>query len=491
MRGAAQQRDGPAVVSNASVWDVSSNGVSNLADEASQVDLGPKVVASTVVQAVMDAGLALVDEGPAGTLEEELESEMQLQPSSEIFTIPLDKQYVPVKKNNVTVMHKTAYFGTIFVGSPQPQAFSMLFDTGSGHFFIPSEKCLAPVCRQRHQYQRSLSSTAVDIDHDGNEVPATTDESERDKVAIEYGTGEVEGDFVYEMACLKNHTGEHNFLEEHDCVNLRIITSTTMSEEPFHAFAFDGVVGLGLASLAVHPEFSFFGQVAKINRLRHLQFGVFLSGDDAIPSEISFGGHDARRVASDLSWVPVFEPEHGYWQIKMKRVTVGGEPFALCEEGDCVGIVDTGTSLLGVPKPELTNFHWLLARRVTDGSQDIDCREFPGPEVSFHFDDFNITVGPKDYSRPSALRIENSKTNSTEIICRSSLLPVDMPGGMGQKTWILGEPVLRKYYTTYDWAKQQVGFAAAVPPPPSALQRHRIIGQPAAMESRQASVVKV
>ena len=29
-------------------------------------------------------------------------------------------------------------------------------------------------------------------------------------------------------------------------------------------FEFDGVLGLGLASLAVDPEFSFFGQMAKL-----------------------------------------------------------------------------------------------------------------------------------------------------------------------------------------------------------------------------------
>mmetsp|Transcript_152854 Transcript_152854/g.265682 ORF Transcript_152854/g.265682 Transcript_152854/m.265682 type:complete len:504 (-) Transcript_152854:161-1672(-) len=425
------------------------------------------------------------------------ESTEPMEPQSEkshaprVFTIPLDKQYVPVTKNNVTVMYKTAYFGTIYVGSPVPQPFSMLFDTGSGHLFVPSENCHAMPCQQHRRYQRNLSSTAIQIDHDGNQVPEDLKESERDKVAVEYGTGEVEGDFVYELVCLQNHTGEQGYTEAQDCAMLRVITTTEMSDEPFHAFAFDGVVGLGLSSLAVHPEFSFFGQVAKFNRLEHLQFGVFLSNDDEVASEISFGGHDPRRVASDLSWVPVHEPDQGYWQINLRSVTVGGEPFKLCEEGDCLAVVDTGTSLLGVPKQELSNFHWLLARRVLDKSEDVDCREFPGPEIVFHLDGFNITMGPKDYSRPSALKIQNSKTNSTDVICRSSLLPVQMPEGMGVKTWILGEPALRKYYTTYDWADQQVGFSLAVPPLPSAEKRHTIHGQPPATQVRSASVVTV
>jgi len=408
-----------------------------------------------------------------------------------VFTIPLDKQYVPVVKNNITVTYKTAYFGTIYVGSPEPQPFSVLFDTGSGHFFIPSEKCDLPPCLKRRRYQRDLSYSGMDIDHDGNMVSRETEAADRDKVAVEYGTGEVEGEFVNDLVCLTNHSGDHWFDHAPDCTRVRVITTTEMSTEPFDEFAFDGVMGLGLASLAVHPEFSFFEQMANTDRLHHMQFGVFLSDDDTVASEISFGGHDPQRVASNLSWVPVFEPERGYWQIHIQRITVGGEPFQECEQGDCIAVVDTGTGLLGVPKHELSNFHWLLARRVLDKSEDVDCREFPGPEVVFHLDGFNITVGPRDYSRPSALRIQNTKSNTTDVICRSSLLPVEMPVEMSAKTWILGEPALRKYYTTYDWNAKEVGFALAKPPLPETEKRHTIHGQPPATEVRAASIVTV
>merc|ERR1719401_2139649 len=247
---------------------------------------------------------------------------------------------------------------------------------------------------------------------------------------------------------------------------------------------------MGLAALAVHDEFSFFGQMAKAHRLSKQQFGVFLSLDDAVPSEISFGGYDARRVAQAPNWLPVLNPELGYWQVKLDKVTVGGEPFALCD-GDCTAIVDTGTSLMGVPRQELTNFHWLLARRVLDQPSSLDCRQFPGPEVVFHFDGFNITVGPEDYSRPAALKIEDKAKNETQVICRSSLLPLDMPGEEGKKTWILGEPVLKRYYTTYDWEAQNVGFSVAVQPSPSEADANRhIIHGTGGTDLPDASVVQ-
>ena len=34
------------------------------------------------------------------------------------------------------------------------------------------------------------------------------------------------------------------------------------------------------------------------------------------PRQISLSGHDKRRLASDLQWVPVHKPELGYWQLK-------------------------------------------------------------------------------------------------------------------------------------------------------------------------------
>jgi len=405
-----------------------------------------------------------------------------------IIIMPLDKQYVAVTKNNKTVMYKTAHFGKIYVGAPHPQEFSVIFDTGSGHFFVPSSKCPANTCKKHRGFVRENSNTAVDIDHDGNPAVLGHD---RDKVEIEFGTGEVEGEFVWDVVCLQNHTGEQNSSENRDCTMVRVITATTMSEEPFQAFAFDGVVGLGLSDLAVHPDFSFFGQIAKTNRLSYARFGVFLSSDDAVPSEIAFGGHDARRVASEPRFVPVIAPEMGYWQVKLNKVTVGGESFALCD-GDCIAIVDTGTSLLGVPKQELTNFHWLLARRVLDQPAELDCRNFPGPEVVFHFEGFNISIGAEDYSRPAALKIQDQSKNETQIICRSSLLPIDMPGedGVG-KTWILGEPVLKKYYTTYDWAERRVGFAKAVQPEPTESHRHVVHGLAGGKSVPEPSVVQI
>merc|ERR1719454_1606024 len=109
------------------------------------------------------------------------------------------KQYVPVEVAGRSVVHKTAYFGTVHVGFPTPQKFTVVFDTGSAHFFLPSS-CQSESCRLHRQYNRSFSRSATDIDHDGTIV--SNDASERDQVSLAYGTGEVVGEFVNEVVCL-------------------------------------------------------------------------------------------------------------------------------------------------------------------------------------------------------------------------------------------------------------------------------------------------
>merc|ERR1719432_89178 len=103
----------------------------------------------------------------------------------------------------------------------------------------------------------------------------------------------------------------------------------------------------------------------------------------------------------------------------------------------------------------------------------MDCREHPGPDVIFDLGDFNVTLKAEDYSRPAGLRVITNATNETQFICRAQLLPVDEAPTLGDKAWILGEPVLRKYYTAYDWSRSRLGFAHAVQPTPEEVSQGR------------------
>ena len=70
-----------------------------------------------------------------------------------LVVVPLDKQYVPIYRGENVVAYKTAYFGDLLVGSPSAK-FSVVFDTGSGHMFLPSVKCDTESCHAHRRPSR-------------------------------------------------------------------------------------------------------------------------------------------------------------------------------------------------------------------------------------------------------------------------------------------------------------------------------------------------
>merc|ERR550514_458289 len=104
----------------------------------------------------------------------------------QMITIPIQKQMVPVQRNNETVSYKSAYFGTIQVGQ---QELSVTFDTASGQVIVPSAKCKSKSCLLHRRYDVTKSRTGKDIDADGSRVQEP--DGERDEVSVGFGTGEV------------------------------------------------------------------------------------------------------------------------------------------------------------------------------------------------------------------------------------------------------------------------------------------------------------
>jgi len=433
-----------------------------------------------------------------GALQQSEWKKQEVVPSEPFAIVPLRKQYVPIQRNNVTVAFKTAYFGDIHVGIPA-QHFSVVFDTGSAHVIIPSTGCKSETCKGHRRYDRSQSETGLQVSHGKDDAP--------DHVSISFGTGEVMGNVVHELVCLnpKDATLEEFKVQRDqllgpssnaqvsdqapsrdDCTLLRMVMAKMMTDEPFNAFEFDGILGLGLECLALHPDFSFFGRLSSEHVQQRQLFGLYLSQSDAVTSEIAFGGVDTRHIASPLQWANVVNADLGYWQVRIRGVRVGDKRLDICDGPDgCAAIVDTGTSLFGVPESSLKQLHLLLVREVPDSqdsleSSDPDCREVPGPDLVFDMGDFELTLSAKDYSRESVLRIRKPSDGSTQAVCRAALLKIGEMPPLSSKTFIFGEPLLRRYYTAYDWTQQRVGFATAVQS-----NTHEVIGEADAVNTSE------
>lgn len=385
-------------------------------------------------------------------------------------------------RNNVTVSHKTSYSGIISIGRPA-QEFRVVFDTGSSHIVVPSADCVNETCHEHKQYDPSKSSTGININGDGSPVPA---DELCDQVTIGYGTGQVKGEFVRDLVCPGDGINS-------PCIEVSIVKAVEMSNQPFQSFNFDGIFGLSLDTLAMTPEFSFLTRLAGSSLTAQQQFGVFLTdGTQGEQSEIALGGHNEKRLLTPLKWVPVARQQMGYWQVYVKEVRINGVTLPACQDGGCRAIVDTGTSHIGIPGPQLRDFVDALSVDVDKTAQD--CRKVQGAYVEYVMDtDVVLRLGPEDYMRPLSLQMGTNvglsngapvlagrrggnATNSSQSpsftaaangevaemrTCTPRLMPVNLPKPLGPQLFIFGEPVLQKYYSVYDVAQKQVGFGLA------------------------------
>jgi len=441
---------------------------------------------------VLDATTSDVEEeAPAESddesLQEDAKEDVNVQST---YTVGLTRHSFPVSTVGDIVYYRSAYFGTLHVGEPAVP-FKVVFDTGSGHLILPSTYCQSETCRAHRRYRRSDSKTAQDIDYDGTPVMPG---QPRDQITVSFGTGEVTGVFIEDIVCMHGEdsskaidnssaavasstaivpaAGSQVGDLERGCVKLRLIAATAMSEEPFKSFQFDGVLGLGLDGLSQAPEFNFLDIVAAsfdstAGNTPHT-FAVFLAEDAEEESKITFGGWDEGNLMEDLSWNDVVDPAQGHWTIRIKALRIDDEVLQLCHEG-CKGVVDTGTSLLAVPAMAFSELYTLLRHPA---HMEGHCHG-PGPQLHIELEHFTVTLGPEDYARlertpprKTKPRFESKPHNvsaqgRTDLHCKPMLMSMDLPAPLGPKLFILGEPVLRKYYSVYDAKDKRVGFARA------------------------------
>lgn len=317
--------------------------------------------------------------------------------------------------NLMQVIHKTAYWGAIKIGTP-PQEFKVIFDTGSGNLILPAKECDMPGCNPHKKYSPKDSSTAATV----------VNEKGEGSTEISFGTGQVSGNYVKDQLCIGSL-----------CSEIRFIAATQQSPEPFEETPFDGIMGMGFNDLSMGKGFNIVDDLNDSNQLPNGQFSFYLT--DGGDSEITFGGYKTESLASDIVWAPV--THQSYWQVGIEDITFNNQPANLCE-GGCQVAVDTGTSMLAGPSD--------LVDKLSDkiGAKN-DCSNFAMlPKIGFKLGNRILNLDPDDYM---------DKGQGT---CDFSLMALDVPPPKGP-LFIFGDPFLRRFVTIYDRQGPRVGFAVA------------------------------
>ncbi|KAF9438161.1 Vacuolar protease A [Entomortierella beljakovae] len=311
------------------------------------------------------------------------------------------------------------YYGDVNIGTP-PQTFSVVFDTGSSNFWVPSTHCGSIACYLHRRFDSGKSST---FQPNGTEF------------AIQYGSGSLEG-------IISNDNLEVGGL---------VVKRQDFGEsvkEPGLAFAFgkfDGIFGLGYDTISVLGAVPPFYSMVNQKLIDEPVFGFYLGqAESSLGGLMTLGGADSDHFTGNLQWHNV--RRKAYWEIDLTKIKLGEEEV----EMEAGAVIDTGSSLivLQTAMAEMINKE-IGAKKNYAGQYTIECEVVPTlPDFTFYFGDKAYPLKGEDY----VLNAGGS--------CISGFMGMDFPESMGD-LWIVGDVFLRKYYSAYDLGNNRVGFAPA------------------------------
>ncbi|KAM9705869.1 nothepsin [Menidia menidia] len=319
------------------------------------------------------------------------------------------------------------YFGEISLGTPA-QNFSVIFDTGSSDLWVPSSYCVSQACALHRRFKAFESKT---FHHDGRTF------------GIHYGSGHLLG--VMGRDTLK--------IGDLTALNQEFGESVYEPGATFVTAKFDGVLGLGYASLAEILGNPVFDNMLAQKIVEEPIFSFYLTRKTSTSNpdgELLLGGKDEALFSGPINWLPV--TAKGYWQIKMDSVAVQGVS-SFCPRG-CQAIVDTGTSLIAGPTNDILSLQQLIGATPTSiGEFLIDCARLSSlPHVTFILGGTEYTLTSEQYVR--------KETFGNKELCFSGFQAADIVSPEGP-LWILGDVFLTEYYSIFDKGQDRVGFARA------------------------------
>ena len=315
------------------------------------------------------------------------------------------------------------FYGPIGLGTPA-QTFQVIFDTGSSNLWVPSKQCTAISCRLHNRYDSTLSSTY---------------KANGTAFSITYGSGSISG-FGSNDVCT---------LGDLQIQNQDFAEVTKESGVAFIAGKFDGILGLGFDTISVNgmvpPWYNLMNQGLVTEKM--FSFWLAKTPSSAEGGELVFGGYNAKRFTGEIIYTPV--TVKGYWQIKMESFKMGTVPF--CNETGCKAIVDSGTSLMTAPSSVVKEINAMLGcTTVLTECMWTECPDFATlPTVTIGVSGKQLTLKPEEY----ILNMDGQ--------CVSGFMGMDIPEPVGP-LWILGDVLMEKYYTIYDYGNNRVGFAEAL-----------------------------
>lgn len=326
------------------------------------------------------------------------------------------------------------YYGKVKVGT---QVLEGVLDTGSTELVVLSDKCKSQCGRKTEELYHAMKSSNY------QHGPLALD--------ISYGSGDLNGREAYDSVSIGPFESKDVPFWEVMNANMPILASSE----------FEAIVGLGpipphvqlMSPGSPRNNLSYALVLRKLNLFR---YSVCLSRQPGAPGYLTWMDDSHLNYPKLFTKLEVIDTT--YWMSRMTDVTLGKQPFTLCSSG-CGAIIDSGTSLLAVPKKVFKK----LAPIIEKMGEKASCNVNLLPDIRFKLDGVHYSLPPDSYigtiygDVPSAL-LQNfqKKTNAS---CQTAMMAMDLPSTVGD-TWVLGVPFLRNFLTIFEQGKKPKMFTA-------------------------------
>ncbi|GAA5846912.1 hypothetical protein JCM5353_006015 [Sporobolomyces roseus] len=326
--------------------------------------------------------------------------------------------------------------GEVRLGTP-PQDFTILFDTGSSDFWVPSNDPQCTGCTG-NKFDSSLS---------------TTSSRKNGRFSIYYGDGSSTSGPIYTDVM---QMGE--FYDDKFVASLSSLTRIELKSPPLDSNYFSAVDQMS-DNFGSEPEDGIMGMAySSISSIRSRRqsdatsrpFGLRVAKTSDGPSELFLGGPNPDQYKGRLEWHPV--RKQAYYNITGDVFLNNNYVFDTARNT----VIDSGTTLIIAPPGDADKF-WAQVPGASrwdraDGYYTFPCSQIP--KLSFSFDN-----GRKWAVRPIDMNL--GRVSSHSQYCVGAVAGVDV--GLGDSTWILGCSFLKNVYTVFDPSDgNQVGFATVV-----------------------------
>ncbi|CAO3700120.1 unnamed protein product [Rhizopus stolonifer] len=361
------------------------------------------------------------------------------------------------------------YYAEVQIGTP-PQKFDLVLDTGSADLFVNSLGCPKKYC-QFNVFNETASTTYVSSDNDALV----------NKYGVDPKTVYVNGSFGYETVTMGGITVKNQkFARAYNLSSVALASIDPEFAQP------EGIVGLGFPDLTNSPKgpyspllFSMYQQGSIPSPIFSWYYAPgFVTS--RIQGELMLGGVDASKYTGDFQYTPVLDilGSKRYWQSYIQSFGVTGDGSSsnysfFHEDGNnsLRAIFDTGTPLTIFPASYVKSMYIDLT-----GSEPTNSSNAAAPMYAI---DCAVAKTNKrvhlDFSRKGNDASMDEHPLVIDIPVSSLILPVDnidvdkatvcYLGIQSSETtnfFLLGQSILHNFYLSFDFGKNQTGFAVPV-----------------------------